>query len=205
MPSIRQIILETLNQRGSMGVAEIAQVTHLSKMAARYHLGLLARESLIVQKEIAHHGGVGRPQVLYALADPAHEHMPKQYNLLAGELLDEIADALGLKETRALLRRAGKRIAGTAPTRRTCAGIESRVKRAAKFLAAHGYMADYAKESDDLSLVVCNCPYRQVALAHREVCEMDMAMVAALLDTTTKMTRCIAHHDTQCRFVLPKK
>ncbi|MBI4785424.1 MAG: ArsR family transcriptional regulator [Chloroflexi bacterium] len=204
MSTIRQTILETLNQRGPLCVGEIAQVAQLSKMATRYHLGLLARDNLIVQTKPAHRGCVGRPEKVYALGAGAHEHLPKQYHLLAGQLLDEIADTLGEKETRTLLRRAGKRIAESAPALRAGAGTEARVKRVAKFLAGRGYMADWADEGDTLALVVCNCPFRQVAIEHREVCEMDMTIVGALLETPAKMTRCIANHDAHCRFVMAK-
>ena len=54
-------------------------------------------------------------------------------------------------------------------------------------------------------LNVCNCPYRQVAQEHRQVCDMDVAMIGALMDTPLKMTRCIAHGDGQCQFVVSKK
>lgn len=41
--------------------------------------------------------------------DRAHEYLPRQYNVLAAQLLDEIAETLDTQETCALLRRAGRR------------------------------------------------------------------------------------------------
>jgi DeoR family transcriptional regulator, suf operon transcriptional repressor len=205
MPTIRQTILETLNQRGPLCIDEIAASTHLSKMAARYHLGLLVREQLVARREVAHRGGVGRPQIVYGLADDAYAHLPQQYELLAEHLMGEIVTALGPKETRTLLRRVGRRVAESAPALRVGSGLGARVQRAGKFLSAHGYMACTGKVDDGLSLAVCNCPFRQVALEHREICEMDLALVGALLDGPIKMTHCIANRDAQCRFVAKKQ
>jgi predicted ArsR family transcriptional regulator len=66
-------------------------------------------------------------------------------------------------------------------------------------------LARWEQTSSELRLNVCNCPYAQVAQAHREVCDMDHAMIGALLDAPLKMTLCIAHQDGQCRFIIPKK
>ena len=204
MPTIRQTILEALNRSGPLCVEEIAVAAHLTKMATRYHLGLLVHENLITLRQVAHHGSVGRPQIMYGLADAAYDHLPQEYDLLAERLLDEIANTLGPKETRTLLRRAGRQVAESAPALRAGAGIGARVQRATKFLTEHGYVACAEKMDDDLSLAVCNCPFRQVALAHRQICEMDLAMVGTLLDGPVKMTHCIANRDSQCRFVFKK-
>jgi predicted ArsR family transcriptional regulator len=205
MSTLRQTVLETLGQQGPLSVAAMARAARVSTMVMRYHLTLLAREGLIVQQDVVHRGEVGRPQILYALADPAHAHLPKKFDTLAACLLDEITGTLGAKEARAMLRRAGRRAANGAPPSRQGAGVEARVKRTARFLSARGYMARWEKSNDDLSLIVCNCPYREVAQKHNEVCEMDHAMIGALLDVQPKMTRCIARQDGQCQFTLAKK
>ena len=205
MSKLRQIVIETLSQAGPQPVRALARVAHLSTMAMRYHLTLLAREGLIVQQDAARQGTVGRPQSLYALADEALERLPKKYNTLAAQLLDEVGDTLGGKETRALLRRTGRRVAAAAPPLRSGAGAQARMNRAAKFLSDRGYLARWEQTHGELLLNVCNCPYRQVAQEHREVCDMDHAMIGALLDAPLKMTHCIARQDGQCRFVISKK
>jgi len=202
MSNIRRIILEMLGQRGPLPIAEIARAARHSPMAMRYHLALLMDEGLVIAKDVERRATVGRPQVLYALADRAHEHLPKQYPWLAEQLLDEISKSLGAKEKRALLRRVGRRLAASAPALRRGARMESRLERAVIFLSERGYMARWEKSDSEFVLHVCNCPYRQVALIHREVCEMDIAMVSGLLDSPMKMTGCIATRDTQCSFVV---
>ncbi len=205
MSKTRQTILETLSQSGPLSVAALARAARLSTIALRYHLTLLAREGLIVRHDVKHRGSVGRPQGRYALAEPAHERLPKQYNALAAQLLDQVAETLGAKQARAMLRRAGRRAAAAAPALRPGTSCESRMKRASKFLSQRGYMARWEKSNGDLQLSVCNCPFRQVALEHREICEMDIAMIGALLDAPARMTHCIANQDGQCQFVVSRK
>ncbi|HEX7594320.1 MAG TPA: transcriptional regulator, partial [Anaerolineae bacterium] len=69
MSNIRQTVIETLSQSGPLPVAALATAAQLSPIAIRYHLGLLVRDGLIVQRRAAARGKVGRPQVTYALAD----------------------------------------------------------------------------------------------------------------------------------------
>ncbi|MDE3090033.1 MAG: ArsR family transcriptional regulator, partial [Chloroflexota bacterium] len=130
MRNIRQAVIEMLSQSGPLPVAEIASAARVSTMALRYHLALLAREGLIVQKETLHRGNVGRPLRVYALADRAHERLPKNYNALTAQLLDEVTDTLGAKDARAMLRRAGRHVATAAPPLRSGAGIGTRMNRA---------------------------------------------------------------------------
>ncbi len=195
MPGVRQAIIETLGAHGALSLGEMAHAVNLTKMAARYHLGLLLREGLVTARECEHCGTVGRPPMLYALAEPARERLPKQYDVLAAALLDEIAETRGPEQARGLLRGVGRRLAATAPPLREGMGLEARLTRAAKFLSARGYSA--AVDGD--ALVARNCPYRAVAREHPDVCELDLALVAALLRVPVAVTG-----GDECRFVITK-
>lgn len=202
MSKIRRVILETLGQHDALPIDALARATRHSVLATRYHLGVLINEGLVSAQPAAPAVSAGRPQMLYALADSAHEELPKQYNEFAARLLDEIADTLGEKETRTLLRRAGKKLAASAAPLRKSTRIETRLERTVDFLSARGYMAQWEKLERDYALYVRNCPYRQVALTHRQVCEMDLALVDELMDFPMRMTQSIAHHDRQCTFLI---
>jgi len=204
MPTVRQTILETLGARGALPLDELARAARHSKLALRYHLTQLLDEGLVVSQDVAHRGVVGRPQLLYTLADGGHEQLPKQYPQLAEQLVTEIVETLGPKQARALLRRAGRRAAEAANPLRRGAGVEARVNRAAAFLSERGYFAHVEKTDGDLILRVRNCPYRQVVHQHREVCELDLALVDALVDAPLKMTQCLAHCDCACSFTIRK-
>ncbi len=205
MTNTRLVILETLSQRGALPIDEIARAANHTPLALRYHLTRLLAEGLIVAQTTAHRAVVGRPQVQYALADPAHEQLPKQYPWLAQQLLTEIESAFDAKTKRALLRRVGKRIAAAAPALRPNARLETRVAHTADFLTAHGYMARWEKNAGGFQVDVCNCPYRQVVRVHAQVCEMDRALIDGLLGTPSKMTSCLASQNCNCRFVVKAK
>lgn len=203
MVNIRQTVLETLSRAGPLRVQAIARQAHLSPTAMRYHLVLLEKDGLIASREVNSEGKVGRPQLEYALAEAASERLPKKYAELASHLIDALAQAVGPKATRATLRAIGRRAAAGAGLPRGSA--ERRFKRTTQFLNEHGYMARWCKSSDRWSLNICNCPFRQVALKHREVCDMDTAMIGALVGTPLRMTHCIAHDDGQCELVTLRK
>lgn len=202
MSTIRRTILEILSQRGPLPIDDIARLTHRSVMTTRYHLGLLIHDGTILTRPLSRPATVGRPQMLYALADRAHNQLPKQYDTLALNLLDEVMRVLGEKEERALLRRVGKRLANSAPPLRRAARLETRLKRATNFLNQRGYLADWQRTNGEYTLNICNCPYRQVVLTHRHVCNMDIALVGELLNVPMKMSHCIAHQDSKCVFVV---
>lgn len=197
----RQIILETLNQRGPLTLAELARAAQRSPLATRYHVDLLVAEGLLRVDGVARRDGVGRPQALYALAENAHAQLPKQYAWFAAQLLEEFTRARGEKETRALLRRLGRRLAeSTLPRRAT--RLETRVARAVTFLRTRGYAAQWEKSNDGLVLRVRHCPYRQVAQTWRAACEMDLALIGELTHATLDLTHCIARQDAHCVFIL---
>ncbi len=202
MPNVRQTILETLSQHGPLGMEEIARATHLSKMAARYHMGLLERAGLVSLFELEHRRSVGRPKIRYALSEQAHDVLPKQYEAFAALLVSEVTRTLGSRQARGLLRRMGRRIAATAPPLYRHAGTAVRLKRLVKFLSPRGYRASWEKRGDGYELVMHDCPYRQVAQAQPGVCELDRAIIGALLGTPFAMTACISTRDPECHFVI---
>ncbi len=202
MPSVRQVILETLSQRGPLGIAEIAQATKLSKMAARYHVALLERDGLVTGHGVEHRGSVGRPKVQYVLAERAHDLLPKRYEAFAAQLLDEVTRTLGPKSSREFLRRAGRRAAAAAPKLSSDAGRAVHLNRLVRFLSPRGYRVSWSTVGDHYELVMHDCPYRLVARARPLVCEMDKALVGALLGERVTMTTCIAAQDADCHFVI---
>jgi len=197
----RQVILQTLNQQGPLPLDALARAIRRSPLATRYHVGLLVAEGLLVADDVARRDGVGRPQTLYALTEDAHAHLPQQYAWFATHLLAECLRVHGEKETRALLRRLGRRLAESATSRRA-ARLETRVARAVEFLEARGYAAQWQKSDDGVVLRVHNCPYRQVARTWRVMCEMDAALIGELTRATLQVTHSIAQHDAQCAFVI---
>ncbi len=202
MTKTRQIILELLNRQGSLTLEAIARAAKHTPMAMRYHLAQMIAEGLLVTTHAEPRALVGRPQLLYTLADDAHEQLPKQYGWLAEQLLTEIERTCGAKETRALLRHIGRQSAVSAPPLRRGARIESRLSHVVDLLIARGFVAQWSKNDLGWQLDVRNCPYRQVARQHAAVCEIDLAFIGELLAAPMKMTHCIGKGDAGCQFLI---
>lgn len=159
-------------------------------------------EGIVAPSQVAHRARVGRPQTLYALTPRAYAYLPQQYDWLAQQLLDELARACGERELRAVFQRIGRRLADAAPLPYPTMRLRTRVTRAVNFLCTRGYAARAEQSDDGWMIAVHHCPYQQVARASRAVCELDLALLDALVQVPFKMTRCIARQDAECVFVL---
>lgn len=201
---IRQSILGLVSRRGSLSAEAVAQAIGLSKMATRYHLRLLVQDGLLAAHPASSHPQVGRPETLYSLAAEAYDCLPCQYNRLAEYLLDALVNAFGDQTARALLRRAGREQASEKLHLGPEEGIDARVTRAVRFLNRRGYTCKAARQTDSIRLVVSSCPYRKVARSHPQVCEMDIEMVRALLDTPVTLSKGLTPGQGQCQFVISR-
>ncbi len=196
MPCVRPAIVQVLNAHGPLSLDQVARAVNLSNMAARYHLGLLIDEGFVLAQRNHRPGTVGRPHILYGLTGSGRDRLPKQYDALAVELLDEMVAMWGTEESRELLRRTGRHLAAKAPPLRDRAGIAARTRRATEFLSARGYTA----AADGNVLILRNCPYGAVARDHPEVCELDIALISALLLVPVTLTG-----GDGCRFAIAGK
>ncbi len=202
MLNVRQTILRILANRGPLPIEEIAQATHLSKMAARYHVRLMEQNGLVKRCRPEHRGSVGRPSAAYVLGGSAHELLPKRYDTLATLLLDELVRTLGAAKASDLVKQAGERVARTAPRLARRAGIETRLRRLAAFLAPRGYRVSWVKIDQGARIIVHDCPYAHVARAQPIVCDLDRALFGALLGIpSTGVTRTTVR-DGECQFLI---
>lgn len=198
----RSIILQVLGQRGPLTLAQLARAVQRSPLATRYHLDVLIAQGIVAPSHVAHRARVGRPQTLYALTPRAHIYLPHQYAWLAQQLLTELARVCGERELRMAFQRIGWRLAETLPLSRPTTRLRTRLRRAINFLCARGYAARTEQGNDGWAIIIHHCPYQQVARVSRAVCELDLALLDALVQVSFKMTRCIARQDAECVFVL---
>ena len=59
-----------------------------------------------------------------------------------------------------------------------------------------------ALDDNTIALKMYNCPYHDLAIAHREVCEMDQQMMEQVLGTDVALDDCIMDGDGSCSFVI---
>ena len=98
-----------LHQAGGMSIDELAEHLAVTRTAIRQHLAALERDGLVLRGETRPTGR--RPEQLYQLTDHAREQFPRQYQLLASALIDEVADIIGPEALATLMRNLGRKLA----------------------------------------------------------------------------------------------
>ncbi|VVO39213.1 helix-turn-helix transcriptional regulator [Pseudomonas fluorescens] len=184
-----------LHHAGGMSIDELADRLAVTRTAIRQHLAALERDGLVLRGETRPTGR--RPEQLYRLTDHAREQFPRQYQMLASVLIDEVADIIGPEALASLMRSMGRKLA---------LDRESRVVDEAKIVQhmnQAGYEAEvFFRSSGDQEIVAHNCVFHRLAAAHPVVCELDLALIGALGGGEVDHTECMVRGGHVCRFKL---
>ncbi|HEY75501.1 MAG TPA: ArsR family transcriptional regulator [Thermoflexia bacterium] len=203
MQKTREQILRILKVRGAATVEELSRDLGLTPVTIRHHLDVLNREGLITPPEPFHRPGPGRPQYLYRLTEEASHLFPKHYDLLAAELLREIAQRLSPGEVEDLLDGIAQRLAQRAQIRED-ASFSERVNAAVQFLNEQGYMVSTDEDGEGgLILHIANCPFERVARDWLEPCKMDIRLLTWLLgEEPRRIASASAGDSHRCTYLL---
>jgi predicted ArsR family transcriptional regulator len=181
MQRTRRQILNILKHRGKATVDELAGEIKLSSVTVRAHLAILEREGLVGFEEVR--GAVGRPFYAYSLTEKAEELFPNSYSLLANYLLDGIADEGGSEAVSRRFRDTAERIAADRAARLEGKSLPERVEAAAQTLDDLGSMASWQEEDGRFYVHQYNCPYIQVARRWDCACDLDLGLVAKMVES----------------------
>ena len=198
--STRGRIVLLLKTKGRLSAAQLAAELDLTEMAIRRHIYALEREGSV--QIISIKQPMGRPLHTYELTALANERFPKNYSMLALDLLGELAEdpiTAGLITTmfegrqQKLLERYGPRMIGKS--------LEQKVTELASIQNAGGYMAEVEQEGDgDYILHEYNCPIAQVAGHYQQACSCELSLFQALLQTNVERTECLAKGGSKCSY-----
>lgn len=180
MQTRRQEILTILKQEGEATVDELAGTLDLTPVTVRHHLDILRAEGLVEASAIRRRRGPGRPQYVYTLTDDASSHFPMDYDGLTNELLDEIASTLGPHTIKTLLGGIADRRLEQAPDIGPDLAMEERLEKIVDFMVERGHLASLEKNDGGWFLHASNCPYRNVATSHPELCSVDLFLIKQL-------------------------
>ncbi|UVE16898.1 HTH domain-containing protein [Pseudomonas sp. LS44] len=194
----QDLLSALLYQAAGMSIDELASHLAVTRTAIRQHLAALERDGLILRGETRPTGR--RPQQLYLLSPRGRELFPRQYQLLADLLIDEVAAIIGHDKLVQLMRSLGRKLA---------AGMEPQVVSEAQ-IASHmndaGYEAEvFFRSTGEPEIVAHNCVFHHLAKAHPEVCELDLALIGALGGGDVQHLECMVRGGTVCRFRLMDK
>ena len=181
MQPTRLRILEILKEQGDLTVAEMARQLGMAPVSVRHHLDVLQGEQLICSPRVRRRGTVGRPRQVYALTEAANAYFPRNHDVLAGRLLEEMKGVLPASELQTLFERLADSMAAEARPLQPDATLKQRVERAVEFLNEKGYLARYELVDGQYMLYTLNCPYQGIAEQHRELCGMDKRLLDRLI------------------------
>ena len=184
-----------LHHGGGMSIDELAEHLAVTRTAIRQHLAALERDGLVLRGETRPTGR--RPEQLYRLTDHAKELFPRQYQLLASALIDEVADIIGPEALAALMRSLGRKLA---QDREQSVVDEAKI---VQHMNEAGYEAEvFFRSSGDPQIVAHNCVFHRLAAAHPVVCELDLALIGTLGGGEVEHTECMVRGGHVCRFKL---
>jgi predicted ArsR family transcriptional regulator len=201
MQATRQRIVELLREQGESTVEELAEAVGLTHMAIRHHLNVLQSENLVISSRVRRQKAPGRPQQLYSLTETADGLFPEDYYSLSKYLLDELNLTMGYQGTVKFLQQIAGRLAAEAPAAIAGQSFAERLGQVTGFLTKNGFVSLWEQADDGYTIHTLTCPFRQIAHTHRELCEMDMALVRHLLDVEPLRTSCIVEDGDRCTYV----
>jgi predicted ArsR family transcriptional regulator len=196
----RQTVLKLLKTRGSATAGELARELGLTEMAVRRHLAALERDGYASARPVRQ--PMGRPAYVYELTEEAEQFFPKNYHLLALDLLELLeqeegrggaADRMFEARRRMLYRRHAGRMAGKP--------LSERIGELASIQNDGGYMVEVENASDrEVLLHEYNCPIAQVAARYEQACSCELALFRDLLEADVERIECLAKGGSKCTY-----
>lgn len=195
MQRTRRELLSLLKRRGRATLEELAEDVGLAQITVRAHLNHLKEEGLIQATE--EHGRIGRPFFVYSLTPSAEDMFPKQYDRLAGSILDSVMSICGRERMGRLCKNVGDllalRYAERMPAHTT---IEDRVRALADVLNEDGALVEWQHDPESGTILIhkYNCPYSCMSHKHPELCTIDLHVMRRLFDPCELQTNLKVEH-----------
>ncbi|WP_422418781.1 helix-turn-helix transcriptional regulator [Pseudomonas sp. GZD-222] len=194
----QQDLLSALLYRAAgMSIEELASQLAVTRTAVRQHLAALERDALVVRGDLRATGR--RPEQLYRLSEHGRELFPRHYHLLANLLIDEVASLIGHEALVKLMRSLGEKMAADL----------SATRLDEQQIAAHMKVVGYESEvffrsGEPAQIVAHNCVFHQLAEAHPQICELDLALIGSLGGGDVQHLECMLRGGQVCRFQLTR-
>lgn len=186
-----------LKSEEPLSVQTLAASLGISRNAAHQHVMALEREGLIERDSSIRTRG--RPSQGYRLSNAGGATFPRQYALLARQMLEELSRSLGPDELPRAMERIGNSLAASLR-----AGIEpdpaQRMEVIAGLMQDLGYESQVVEGPGGTEIEAHNCVFHDLAFANRAICEVDLALLRSLSGNVVEHRRCMALGERSCRF-----
>ncbi len=197
--SAQREILRYLKRTPDASLAEIAQRSGTSKVAALRHLRELEADRWLERSY--RRGGVGRPAVCFRLTEGSESLFPQAYDEISGYALAFIERRLGRPAVGELLQERAREVAERNRSRLASGDLRARVSELARLRTEEGYMAELGtRRRGAVEMHELHCPIRSVAQAYPEACETERRLFESLLHAQIEITHRVVTGDPVCHF-----
>ena len=196
----RDRILELLlKSEEPLNVQALSAALGISRNAAHQHVMAMEREGLIERDSAIR--TKGRPSRGFRLSAAGRATFPRQYALLAKQLLQELSRHLAPDELGGAMDRIGANLADTLSGRE---GVRS-VATIAGMMRELGYESKAVEGEDGPEIEAHNCVFHDLASADPAICEVDLSLLRSLSGQAVEHRRCMAKGERSCRFAFKPK
>ena len=198
----RDRILELLlKSEEPLNVQAVAKALGVSRNAAHQHVAAMEREGLVERAAAVPTGG--RPSRGFRLSAAGKATFPRQYSLLAKQLLSELSQYLGPDALHAAMQRIGSSLADSLSS---SLGGDPDEALIAGLMRELGYESSVVDGADGVEIEAHNCVFHDLAMADPAICEVDLALLRSLSGKQVDHRRCMARGEGSCRFAFgPRK
>lgn len=195
-------VLKAIQLRGKASIKDVAAELGVTTSAVRLHLTQLQASGAIRAEKVRE--GVGRPYYVYSATPQAHNLFYKDYGDLARLLLEEVSETQGADALQGVLHRVGDRLADVYRDQIWGQELADRLRSWAELLDQRGVTVEIERTGDGFVLREYGCPYQNVAVESRSVCEMERQVMSRLLDSGVKLTQCVLDGHRECQFAISR-
>jgi len=191
-----------LKSEEPLSVQSLSSALGISRNAAHQQVIALEREGLVERDSAIR--TKGRPSQGYRLSEAGNATFPRQYALLARQLLEELSRHLGPKELRQSMARIGVSLADSLRSGME-AGSPQRLSQIAALMRDLGYESQALEGPEATEIEAHNCVFHDLAMADQTICEVDLALLRSLSGQEVEHRRCMARGERSCRFAFKPK
>jgi predicted ArsR family transcriptional regulator len=193
-------VLKAIQMRGKASIKDVAADLGVTASAVRLHLTQLQASGAIRTDKVRE--GVGRPYYVYSVTPQAHDLFYRDSGDLARMLLEEVSETEGPDALRAILGRVSARLASKYREQVPGQDLAERVRAWAELLDRRGLAVEIEATGKGYVLREYGCPYQNVAVGNRAVCEMERQVMARLLESGVELTECVLDGHRGCEFTI---
>lgn len=202
-PEIRRSILTYLKQNRTASIAELSAHLSVTYEAVRQQIVQMEREGWISGRlQRRESKGAGRPVSRYSLTTAGDHLFPKQYDLLAVELIETVGEQIGREALRGVLSALTEARVREWMPRMDGRSLAERIELLKNFYLEEDPYMEVDSADGVLRLVERNCPFLNVASHHPTLCSVTVSTLARLLGVKVVREERFQSGDRRCVFRL---